>query len=98
MTEPEARAEVYRTRDLAGWDVTDREGTKIGDLADLLIGPDGQVRFLAVNLGLFRKQVLVPASAVEWGRTEVLVVTPWSAEQVKSLPAYDSGIALTSGV
>jgi sporulation protein YlmC with PRC-barrel domain len=98
MTDAAARAEVYRTRDLAGWDVTDREGTKIGDLADLLIGPDGQVRFLAVNLGLFRKQVLVPADAVEWGRTEVLVVKPWTAEEVRSLPAYDSGLALTAPV
>jgi hypothetical protein len=98
MTDPTARAEVYRTRDLAGWDVTDREGTKIGDLADLLIGADGRVRFLAVNLGLFRKQVLIPATAVEWGRTEVLVVTPWTAEEVKALPAYDSGVALTHTV
>lgn len=94
MTEPTARAEVYRTRDLAGWDVTDREGTKIGDLSDLLIGPDGAVRFLAVNLGLFRKQVLVPAAAVEWGRTEVLVVKPWTAEEVKALPGYE-GAPLT---
>jgi sporulation protein YlmC with PRC-barrel domain len=98
MTDPTARAEVYRTRDLAGWDVTDREGTKIGDLSDLLIGSDGRVRFLAVNLGLFRKHVLVPASAVEWGRTQVLVVTPWTAAEVKELPAYDDGIPLTEGV
>jgi sporulation protein YlmC with PRC-barrel domain len=98
MTDPTARAEVYRTRDLAGWDVTDREGTKIGDLADLLIGSDGTVRFLAVNLGLFRKAVLIPATAVEWGRTEVLVVTPWTADEVKALPAYDSAIPLTDQV
>jgi sporulation protein YlmC with PRC-barrel domain len=98
MAEPTVRAEVYRTRDLAGWDVTDREGTKIGDLSDLLIGADGRVRYLAVKLGLFARHVLVPAEAVEWGRTEVLVVTPWTAEEVKALPAYDSGIPLTAQV
>lgn len=92
------RAEVYRTRDLAGWDVTDREGTRIGDLSDLLIGADGAVRYLAVNLGLFRKQVLVPAGAVEWGRVPVLVVTRWTAEQVKALPAYDPALPLTPPV
>jgi sporulation protein YlmC with PRC-barrel domain len=98
MSDAEPRAEVYRTRDLAGWDVTDREGTKIGDLSDLLIGADGRVRYLAVNLGLFRKQVLLPAESVEWGRTQVLVVTPWTAEEVKGLPAYDSGLPLTAAV
>ena len=98
MSDAEPRAEVYRTRDLAGWDVTDREGTRIGDLSDLLIGADGRVRYLAVNLGLFRKQVLIPAESVEWGRTQVLVVTPWTADEVKGLPAYDSGLPLTAAV
>ena len=83
------RAEVLRTRDLVGWDVTDREGNRIGDLADLLLGRDGQLRFVSVNLGLFRKHVLIPAEMLEWG-PRALVVSPWSSEQVKALPAYES--------
>lgn len=97
MTESTApRAEVLRTRDLVGWDVTDREGTKIGDLADLLFGRDGRIRFVSVNLGLFRKHVLVPAEVLEWS-AGALVVSPWTAAEVKALPAYE-GEPLTAAV
>lgn len=90
------RAEVLRTRDLVGWDVTDREGAKIGDLADLLFGRDGQLRFVSVNLGLFRKQVLVPAEVLQWAQTS-LVVSPWTSAEVKALPGYEGG-PLTAAV
>ena len=97
MTEATApRAEVLRTRDLVGWDVTDREGTKIGDLADLLFGRDGKIRFVSVNLGLFRKHVLVPAEVLEWS-SGALVVSPWTAAEVKGLPGYE-GEPLTAAV
>lgn len=91
------RAEVLRTRDLVGWDVTDREGTKIGDLAELLLGRDGKIRFVSVNLGLFRKHVLVPIEVIEWG-PRALVVSPWTSEQVKALPAYEGTQPLTAEV
>lgn len=98
MTESTApRAEVLRTRDLVGWDVTDREGNKVGDVADLLIGRDGTIRFVAVGLGLFRGQVLVPAEVLEWGPT-ALVVTPWTSAQVKALPTYEPSQPLTAEV
>jgi sporulation protein YlmC with PRC-barrel domain len=97
MTEANApRAEVLRTRDLVGWDVTDREGAKIGDLADLLFGRDGKIRYVSVNLGLFRKHVLVPAEVLEWS-SGALVVSPWTAAEVKALPGYD-GEPLTAAV
>lgn len=91
------RAMVLRTRDLVGWDVTDREGAKIGDLADLLFTREGKIRFVAVNLGLFRKQVLVPAEVIEWG-PGALVVSPWTSAQVKSLPAYEPSAPLTAAM
>jgi hypothetical protein len=97
MTEVTApRAEVLRTRDLVGWDVTDREGARIGDLADLLFGRDGKIRYVSVNLGLFRKHVLVPAEVLEWS-SGALVVSPWTAAEVKALPAYE-GEPLTAAV
>jgi sporulation protein YlmC with PRC-barrel domain len=89
------RAEVLRTRDLVGWDVMDRDGARIGDLADLLFGRGGEIRFVAVNLGLFRKQVLVPARVLEW-TPGALVVKPWTSAEVKSLPGYDAGEPLTA--
>ena len=91
------RAEVLRTRDLVGWEVMDRDGAKIGDLADLLYGREGALRFVAVNLGLFRKQVLVPARVLEW-TPRGLVVTPWTSAEVKALPAYDAGEPLTAAM
>ena len=91
------RAEALRTRELVGWDVTDREGTGIGDLAELLLGRDGKIRFVSVNLGLFRKHVLVPTEVIEWG-PRALVVSPWTSEQVKSLPAYEGAQPLTAEV
>ncbi len=97
MTDATApRAEVLRTRDLVGWDVTDREGAKIGDLADLLFGRDGKIRYVSVNLGLFRKQVLVPARVLQWSPAAI-VVSPWTSAQVKALPAYE-GEPLTAAV
>ena len=98
MSEPvQPRAEVLRTRDIVGWHVEDRDGSRLGDVADLLFGRDGRVRFLAVNLGLFRKQVLIPAERVEWG-AGALVVSAWTSGQVKALPAYEPAAPITAAV
>jgi hypothetical protein len=97
MSEAAPRAEVLRTRDLVGWDVTDRGGARVGDVADLLIGRDGTIRFVAVGLGLFRGQVLVPIEVVQWG-PGALVVSPWTAEEVRALPAYDASQPLTEAM
>ena len=91
------RAEVLRTRDFVGWDVTDRDGSKIGDLADLLLTREGELRFVAVNLGLFRKQVLVPARVLQWSPAAI-VVAPWTSAQVKALPAYEPAAPLTAAM
>ena len=92
-----ARAEILRTRDFIGWGVTDANGAKVGTVSDLLIDRDGRVRFLAVDLGLFRKAVLVPVDALEWG-DGALVLPRWSADEVKRLPPYDANIPLTRDV
>lgn len=97
MSETPARAEVLRTRDFVGWGVTDANGAKVGTVSDLLIDRGGQVRFLAVDLGLFRKAVLLPVEAMEWGEA-ALVLPRWTYEEVKALPAYDAGVPLTREV
>ena len=93
----EPRAEILRTRDFIGWGVTDSGGAKVGTVSDLLIDRDGKVRFLAVDLGLFRKHVLVPVDVLEWG-DGALVLPRWSADEVKRLPAYNDAVPLSREV
>jgi sporulation protein YlmC with PRC-barrel domain len=89
MTETAApRAEVLRTRDLAGWEVVDRTGEKIGSVADLLIGRDGRVRFVDLEHGFPRKHLLLPQNELEWG-DDKFVVGRWTRDQIRSLPPYE---------
>lgn len=82
-----SHADVIRVRDIVGWDVWDAQGEKIGSVHDLLIGRDGQVRYLDVDFGLFRKgHVLLPVSQVEWG--DSALVSRWGRDEVRSLPPY----------
>lgn len=81
------RAEILRTRDLVGWTVSDARGAKVGTVSDVLIDRSGCIRFLAVDLGLFRKSVLLPVDALEWGEA-AMVLTRWGVDDVKALPTY----------
>jgi sporulation protein YlmC with PRC-barrel domain len=90
------RAEVLRTRDFVGWDVLDATGDRIGKVEDLLLDRRGVVRFLDVDLGLFRRHVLLPVSEVDWG--EGAMVSRWTREQVGALPTYDPARPLTGDV
>lgn len=92
---PPPRAEILRTRDFVGWGVADGEGGKIGTVGDLLIDRRGRVRFLSVDLGLFKKRVLIPVEMLEWGEDR-LVLPRRSAEQVKHFPPYDPDRPLTA--
>jgi sporulation protein YlmC with PRC-barrel domain len=89
------RAAVLRTRDFLGRDVLDAGGNKIGAVKDLLLDRQtGEVRYLEVNLGVFRKQIIVPVRHVDWGE-DSFVLRGWSGEQVGRLPAYDPEGPLT---
>lgn len=89
-----ARADVLRTRDFVGWEVRDARGEKMGTVVDLLIDRRGSVRFLDIDLGLFRRHVLLPVSQVDWG--EDALVSRWSRDDLKALPDYDSSRPLTT--
>lgn len=91
------RAEILRTRDFLGWDVTDAGGHRVGTVSDLLIDRMGKVRFLAVDLGLFRRSVLLPVTALEWGEG-VMALPRWTVDEVKALPAYEGDRPLTADV
>lgn len=86
-------AEVFRTRDLAGWDVVDRAGEKVGSVADLLVDRQGVVRFVDVEYGLPRKHFLVPAHDVAWGE-EHAAIGAWTRDELRALPPYTPGAAM----
>lgn len=88
------RAEVLRTRDFIGWDVLDAAGGKLGTVDDLLIDRTGRVRYLDVDLGLFRRHVLLPVSHVDWG--ERSLVSRWTHDDIRALPDYDHSRPLTA--
>ncbi len=91
-----ARSSVLRTRDFIGRDILDAGGNKIGAVKDLLLDRlTGEVRFLEVNLGMFKKQIIVPVGHVDWGE-EAFVLRGWSGDQIGRLPAYDAEAPLTS--
>ncbi|CAN5660771.1 hypothetical protein BH23GEM3_BH23GEM3_26370 [soil metagenome] len=92
------RAELLRTRDFIGRDVLDAKTEKIGSVAELLLDRRrGNVRFLAVNLGMFQKQVLIPAEQMDMN-DDVLVLRQWRRDQLKALPAYEADRPITRAV
>jgi sporulation protein YlmC with PRC-barrel domain len=93
----EGRTEVLRTKDLTGWQVTDPNGENVGTVADLLIGRDGRVRFLAVRRGMLSSSLLVPVDEVEWGEGSMRL-TRWTEAHLKRLPSYDPDRPLTTPV
>jgi sporulation protein YlmC with PRC-barrel domain len=89
------RAEFLRTRDFIGRDVLDAKAEKVGTVSELLLDRrQGNVRYLAVNLGMFSKHVLIPVEQLDMNE-DVLVLRSWSRDQFKSLPAYEADVALT---
>jgi sporulation protein YlmC with PRC-barrel domain len=89
------RAAVLRSRDFLGRDVLDAGGHKVGTIKDLLLDRrSGTIRFLDVDLGAFRKQVVVPVRQVDWGE-DSFVLRGWSGEHLQRLPAYHADRPLT---
>jgi sporulation protein YlmC with PRC-barrel domain len=89
------RAEFLRTRDFIGRDVLDARADKVGTVAELLLSRRrGDVRYVAVNLGMFSKSVLVPVDQLDMNE-DVLVLRHWERDQMKPLPAYEVDRPLT---
>lgn len=80
-------SEILRTRDLVGWEVVDREGEKVGTVADLLFDRMGRVRMVHAEFGFPRKHVLLPQHQLEWGDRR-FILGSWTRDQVRSLPPY----------
>jgi sporulation protein YlmC with PRC-barrel domain len=86
---------VLRSRDFLGRDVLDAASHKIGTVKDMFVDRrSGAVRFLEVDLGTFRKNVIVPVNQVDWGE-QSFVMRAWLADEVRRLPMYDPERPLT---
>lgn len=82
------------TQDVRGWDVLTRaDGERVGDVADILVDDDGEVRYLDVDLGALRKHVLVPISQakVDPGEDTVWVLGMTRA-QIRQIPSYSGDV------
>jgi sporulation protein YlmC with PRC-barrel domain len=88
---------IFRTRDLQGWDVIDREGEKIGSVADLLLDRRGKVRFVDVEFGFPKKHLLLPDDQLEWGDAR-LILDGTTRARALMLPPYDPNRALDEGL
>jgi hypothetical protein len=77
--------------DVRGWDVVtlvDRE--KVGEVHDLLLDEAGEPRYLDVDLGFFRRHVLVPIGQARADRARRIVWVPgFTREQFAEIPPYD---------
>jgi sporulation protein YlmC with PRC-barrel domain len=89
------RAELLRTRDFIGRDVLDAKAEKVGTVSDLLLDRrTGNVRMLAINLGMFQKSVLIPVHHLDMAE-DSLILRNWARDQLKPLPDYEADRPLT---
>lgn len=82
--------------DIRGWDVRDNQGTKIGEVDDLIIDLSAmKVRYMAVDLDkdFFslddERRVLVPIGNAQLDDDEDDVIISASRESLLAMPAYD---------
>jgi sporulation protein YlmC with PRC-barrel domain len=96
MTTPIASpAAVLRSRDFLGRDVLDAGGNKVGSIKDLLLDRrSGTIRFLDVDLGVFKKKVIIPVDRVDWGE-DSFVLRGLTGDHLQRLPPYDADRSLT---
>ncbi|HET9983918.1 MAG TPA: PRC-barrel domain-containing protein [Longimicrobiales bacterium] len=83
------------TFDVRGWDVkTELDNEKVGEVDDMLLDDSGRPRYLDIDLGLFRKHVLMPiGQARADGRKDVVWVPGMTKDQFKHIPEYEHDVA-----
>ena len=78
--------------DVRGFEVRTRDDDrKVGKVDDLVCTPDGQLRYLDVDLGGFfdPRHVVVPVGSAQVDRSnDVVWITGMTKEQIKALPDY----------
>jgi sporulation protein YlmC with PRC-barrel domain len=78
-----------------GWEVRTRaDDEDVGKVKDVLIEDTGEARYLDVDLGVFRKRVLVPVERVTTDASEEVVwVDSFDKDGFERIPEYDGDIA-----
>lgn len=77
--------------DVRGWKTrTMGDDVAVGRVHDILIDEQDRPCYLDIDLGVFRKHVLLPVGhATVDGRDDVVWVTGMSKEQLEGIPAYE---------
>lgn len=82
--------------DIRGWDVNDANGKKVGEVEELIFDVESRkVRYIVLDLegnvlDLDTRDVLVPIGIAELHqKDDDVILSTITAEQIRSLPAYD---------
>jgi photosynthetic reaction center H subunit len=81
--------------DARGWEVRTRaDNEDVGKVKDVLVEDTGEAQYLDVDLGVFRKRVLVPFERVTTDSAdEVVWVTGFDKHGFERIPDYDGDLA-----
>lgn len=81
--------------DARGWEVRTRaDNEDVGKVKDVLVEDTGEAQYLDVDLGIFRKRVLVPYERVTTDPAdEVVWVTGFTKDGFERIPDYDGDLA-----
>jgi sporulation protein YlmC with PRC-barrel domain len=81
--------------DARGWKVKTRtDDEAVGKVKDVLVEDTGEARYMDVDLGMFRKRVLVPVERVTTDPAdEVVWVTGFNKDGFERIPDYDGDLA-----
>ncbi|MGH7448435.1 MAG: PRC-barrel domain-containing protein [Longimicrobiales bacterium] len=84
--------------DVRGWNVrTTADDREVGSVHDVLVDERGDARYLDIDLGIFRRHVLLPiGQAVADDREDVLWVHALHRDSFRDIPAYDHDAAAMS--
>ncbi|HEX9710550.1 MAG TPA: PRC-barrel domain-containing protein, partial [Candidatus Thermoplasmatota archaeon] len=84
--------------DVRDWEVrTAPDGEKVGKVDDMLLDEHGRPRYLDVDLGLFKRHVLVPLSEAHADpSTQVVWIDSLDGERLSRIPAYERDPAALS--
>lgn len=84
-----------RDLDVRGWEVrTDVDDEKVGKVEDMLLDESGRPRYLDVDLGLFKKHVLLPVGQARAdGRRDIVWVPGLTSDRFDNIPEWDRDAA-----
>jgi photosynthetic reaction center H subunit len=95
LSDREGSAGMTGAPDARGWEVRTRaDNEDVGKVKDVLVEDTGEAQYLDVDLGIFRKRVLVPYErATMDAADEVVWVTGFNKDGFERIPDYDGDVA-----